>query len=104
MRVGVNALRLSGQRLGIGRYIEYMVKYWGKYLEPSDRVTLYVREQLDGEGLQLTDAFEVKALGPKLKGILWEHLLLSRRENEMDVMFCPSYTIDRKSTRLNSSH
>ncbi len=28
MRIGVNARRLVGQRLGIGRYIEYMARHW----------------------------------------------------------------------------
>lgn len=93
MRLGVNALRLSGQKLGVGRYIEYMVKYWGKHLGRSDRVTLYVRERSDADGLQLTDAFEVKALGPKIKGVLWEQLLLPRCRKETDVLFCPSYTM-----------
>ena len=32
MRLGVNALRLSGQRLGVGRYIEYMLGYWDSML------------------------------------------------------------------------
>jgi hypothetical protein len=42
MRFGVNALRLSGQRLGIGRYIEYLLKDWDSMLEPGDQVVVYV--------------------------------------------------------------
>jgi glycosyltransferase involved in cell wall biosynthesis len=93
MRLGVNALRLSGQRLGIGRYIEYLVKYWEQFLLPDDRVTLYVREHMNGNQLQVSDKFEIKPLRPKLTGVLWEHFMLPAQAKEMDVLFCPSYTM-----------
>lgn len=93
MRLGMNALRLSGQRLGIGRYIEYLVKYWDKMLLPGDRVTLYVREPLNGERLPLSDKFEIKPLRTKFTGVLWEHFMLPPQAKEMDVLFCPSYTM-----------
>lgn len=93
MRLGVNALRLSGQRLGIGRYIEYLVKYWDQFLLPDDRVTLYVREHTNGNQLQVSDKFEIKPLRPKLTGVLWEHFMLPAQSKEMDVLFCPSYTM-----------
>ena len=35
MQIGVNGRRLVGQRLGIGRYIEYMLKHWNEQLEPK---------------------------------------------------------------------
>lgn len=93
MRLGVNALRLSGQRLGVGRYIEYMVKYWDQFLLADDRVTLYIREHTNGNQLYVSDKFEVKLLQPKLTGVLWEHFMLSAQAKEMDVLFCPSYTV-----------
>ena len=93
MRLGVNALRLSGQRLGIGRYIEYMVKYWGQILLPEDRVTIFVREPLNGNPLQLSGQFEIRQLGPKFTGALWENFMLPPQAKDMDVLFCPSYTM-----------
>lgn len=93
MRLGVNARRLSGQRLGIGRYIEYMVKYWDEMLTPSERVTLYVQEPLPDDGLKLSDAFSVRQLRPRLTGALWENMLLPRRSADLDVLFGPSYTM-----------
>ena len=38
MRIGVNARRLDGQRLGVGRYIEYLLAEWESLLEPDDEV------------------------------------------------------------------
>lgn len=93
MRVGVNAHRLAGQRLGIGRYIEYMLKYWNSMLLPSEEVTLYVRAPFDKDSLRLSGAFRVELLEPNLPGSLWENLVLARRAVDLDVLFCPSYTI-----------
>ena len=47
MRFGVSARRLEGQRLGIGRYIEYMLKSWEKMLAPTDRMLVRRTSQYD---------------------------------------------------------
>jgi len=93
MKFGVNALRLSGQRLGIGRYIEYLLKDWDTMLQPEDQVVVYVREPFDKNDLALSDAFEVRHLPSRHNGVRWEHFVLARRWRETDVLFCPSYTV-----------
>lgn len=93
MRFGVNALRLSGQRLGIGRYIEYLLKDWDGMLENGDRVVVYVREPFGAAELGLSDAFEVRHLPSRFGGVFWEHFVLARHHRETDVLFCPSYTV-----------
>jgi glycosyltransferase involved in cell wall biosynthesis len=89
---GVNGFRLSGQRLGIGRYIEYLLKHWDAMLEPGERVIVYVRNAFDKDSLGLSDSFAVRELGSRLNGIAWENLVLARHWRETDVLFCPSYT------------
>lgn len=93
MRFGVNARRLAGQRLGIGRYIEYMLKYWDTMLAPEEQVTLYVQEPPREQPLKLSNAFNVRPLQPKLTGSIWENVLLPVHAGEVDVLFGPSYTI-----------
>lgn len=93
MRIGVDGLRLSGQRLGIGRYIEYLLTYWSGMLSADERVLVYVREPVDLGELGLTEAFEIRVLPSRLAGMAWESLVLARRWRETDVLFCPSYTI-----------
>ena len=93
MKLGVDALRLSGQRLGIGRYLEYLLKYWNEQLERSDVVTLYVREPVDLDELGLSDAFRVNVLGPAINGTLWENAILAPRCVGQHVLFGPSYTL-----------
>jgi glycosyltransferase involved in cell wall biosynthesis len=93
MTFGFDALRLSGQRFGIGRYIEYVLKHWDTMLESGERVVVYVREPWDKSSLGLSDAFDVRVLPSRLKGVWWESFVLSRHWRETDVLFCPSYTI-----------
>ena len=93
MRFGINALRLSGQRLGIGRYIEYLLKDWDTMLDPGERVLVYVREPFEKDELGLSDAFEVHYLPSWHAGVRWEQLVLARHWRETDVLFCPSYTV-----------
>lgn len=93
MRLGVNAFRLTGQRLGVGRYIEYLLKYWDQMLMPGDRVTVYVKEPVEPDSLRLSDTFRFQSLGTSLPGVLWEQMILASRAGGIDVLFCPSYTM-----------
>ena len=93
MNLGVSAWRLYGQRLGIGRYIEYMLKYWNERLAPPERVTIYGHEPLPPNYLDLSACFSSQLVRPKLTNALWENLLLPRHAKDLDVLFCPSYTL-----------
>ena len=93
MRFGINAQRLMGQPLGVGRYIEYLLKYWSKMLLPDDRMSVYLRDQADVEGLMLPAQAKFDLIKPRLTGLLWEQTVLPRRAKELDVLFGPSYTL-----------
>ena len=93
MHIGFSAWRLAGQRLGIGRYIEYMLKYWNGLLEPSDRVTIFVHEPFDPSSLNLSDQFRVEVIKPRLTNAVWENALLPQYLRGIDVLFGPSYTL-----------
>lgn len=93
MRLGVSAWRLQGQRLGIGRYIEYLIKYWGKMLAAPDRVIVYTHQPLDEGFSDLPGTIENRLVRPKLTNALWENLLLPRAAAGLDVLFGPSYTL-----------
>ena len=93
MRIGFSGWRLAGQRLGIGRYIEYMLKHWNALLEPSDRVIIFVHEPFDRNSLGLSDQFRVEVIKPRLTNAVWENILLPRHLRDIDVLFGPSYTV-----------
>ena len=95
MRVGFNGHRLSGQRLGVGRYIEYMLRYWGEQLAPGEEVELYLRRALEPAArdyLALPPTIRERVLPPDVSGIPWENLALRRQARRTDVLFCPAYT------------
>jgi glycosyltransferase involved in cell wall biosynthesis len=92
MKIGVNARRLEGQRLGVGRYIEYLLAEWESLLEPEDDVTLYFRHPQEGSRSGLSSRFTNRHVGPSLTGMLWESTTLARGARDRDVLFGPSYT------------
>src|SRR5512132_1050905 len=93
MRFGINAQRLLGQRLGVGRYIEYLLKHWSTMLSSSDTLSMYVPQEVDNRNLPACRRFRMKVLSPRLNGLLWEQLILSNCGKELDVLFGPSYTL-----------
>jgi glycosyltransferase involved in cell wall biosynthesis len=94
MRIGINAHRLAGQRLGVGRYIEYMLRHWGGMLAPGESVDLFLRAPLDPSsgGFPLAPEIRPRVLRPDLPGTLWENACLRWATKGLDVLFCPSYT------------
>ena len=93
MHIGVSAWRLHGQRMGIGRYIEYVLRYWQPMLAAHERVSIFVHEPLSTQSLGLSDAFSEHVVRPRLTNALWENLLLPSAARQTDVMFGPSYTL-----------
>jgi hypothetical protein len=82
MRFGVNAQRLTGQRLGVGRM-----------LLPSDRISIYLRDPARVEDLMLPPGSSFEMIHPRLSALLWEQTTLPIRAKELDVLFGPSYTL-----------
>lgn len=95
MRIAFDGHRLAGQRLGVGRYIEYLLSYWSGMLERDQTVTLFLRRPLVGEALDrlnLSDSIRPVVLKPDMSGIPWENICLRLPAKEHDVLFCPAYT------------
>jgi glycosyltransferase involved in cell wall biosynthesis len=95
MRFGINAQRLAGQPFGVGRYLEYLLKYWAKMLTDDEKLNIYIRQSLDENNSKppTNAAMTIKQLTPQLTPLLWEHLILPQCSQELDVLFGPSYTI-----------
>jgi glycosyltransferase involved in cell wall biosynthesis len=95
VRIAFNGQRLAGQRLGVGRYIEYMLRYWSSMLDESDDVTVFLRRAIEPAALSylgLSDNITTKVLAPDISGIPWENLRLGAASAGMDVLFCPAYS------------
>ena len=44
MRIAFNAQRLAGQRFGVGRYLEYLLRHWADALNADDELTVFLRK------------------------------------------------------------
>ncbi len=95
MRIAFNGQRLAGQRTGVGRYIEYLLRYWRGMLTPSEEVTVFLRKPLSDASakyLDLPDSMRTRLLPPDISGIPWENISLRWPASRHDVLFCPAYT------------
>lgn len=92
MRIAFNAQRLAGQRLGVGRYIEYMVRHWSELLTADDELTLYTRRPLDWTPEAKRGTIRKVLLESGMSGIPWENIYLRGPASDADVLFGPAYT------------
>jgi len=94
VKLGVNVVRLTRPFTGVGRYVECMLREWSAMKWPFDEIVLYapapIREDL---ALVSLDRFRVEIVGSKLPDPLWEWSALKRAARDVDVLFCPSYTL-----------
>ncbi len=94
MILGVNVIRLTRAFTGVGRYIECVLKEWSQMDIPFEKVILYTHTPLNQDRVVFPlDRYECEIFGPKLPDPLWEWMSLKTKANNIDVLFCPSYTM-----------
>lgn len=92
MRIAFNGQRLAGQRFGVGRYIEYLLRFWSPLLAEDETLSIILRRPLEPDLAVLGDRVSPLVLRSGLSGILWENLRLRAAAAQNDVLFCPAYT------------
>lgn len=94
MKLGVNIIRLTRQFTGVGRYIECVLKEWSQMTVPFEKIVLYAHSPINQDRVVFPlDRFQCEVFGPKFPDPLWEWSALRKKAREIDVLFCPSYTI-----------
>lgn len=94
MKLGVNVIRLTRQFTGVGRYIECVLKEWSQMETPFDKIILYTNSPIKQEQVVFPlDRFRIEIVGSRVPDPLWEWRSLRPKAKEIDVLFCPSYTI-----------
>ena len=83
MRLGVDGLRLMGNRLGVGRYIEYLLRCWTDAQHPFSEIVAYTPGAVEIPGLG-RGKVRVEPLGPSSPHALWEHAVLPLRKSRDD--------------------
>lgn len=92
MRLGINGLRLMGRRFGVGRYVEYLLRYWMVQEHPFDRITAYTPGPLD-DPLVFGGRVRQQTIHPAPSPAVWEHVVLPLLKPADDLFFCPSYIV-----------
>ena len=90
MRLGIDAHRLCGRRLGVGRYLEYLLKHW-KQPHPFDSIELYAPCAIDPGTVASGDRLRFVSFGGSLPLFFFHNLLMSRHARDLDLLFCPAY-------------
>ncbi len=88
MILGVNGIRLTTPRSGVGRYLENVLRCWAEQSHPFTEINVYtpspLRDPLPGKARNVV----VPPMGPLA---IWEQWQLPARHGAKDVLFCPSY-------------
>lgn len=92
VRIAFNGQRFAGQRLGVGRYLEYLLRHWATMLTDDESVSVFVRRPLEADLVGLHPRIRPVLLESGMSGIPWENLRLRGPASRHDVLFCPAYT------------
>ncbi|MBW8041927.1 MAG: glycosyltransferase family 4 protein [Planctomycetes bacterium] len=94
MKLGVNIIRLTRLFTGVGRYIECILKEWSQMKIPFEEIILYTHSPIKQEQVVFPlDRFKIVIDGSKVPDPLWEWNTLRRKSSDIDILFCPSYTM-----------
>ncbi|MEO5826660.1 MAG: glycosyltransferase family 1 protein [Gemmatimonadales bacterium] len=92
MKIAFNGQRFAGQRFGVGRYLEYLLRHWATMLRDDESVSVFVRRPLEADMARLHPRIVPELLESAMSGIPWENLRLRSPARRHDVLFCPAYT------------
>lgn len=91
MILGVNGIRLIGQRSGVARVIEAVLNGLNELEHPFREIRVYSPRPIDA-GARLPPIATNIVLPSRLPLGLWEQITLPRAHGSRNVLFCPSYT------------
>ncbi len=92
MILGVNGIRLIGQRSGVARAIEAVLNCLNDLEHPFREIRVYSPRPID-PGVRLPAIATNVVLPSRLPPGLWEQITLPRAHGSNGVLFCPSYTL-----------
>lgn len=92
MILGVNGIRLIGQRSGVARAIEAVLNCLSELEHPFHQINVYSPHPID-PGVRLPQIASNIVLPASLPLGLWEQITLIRAHGSRDILFCPSYTL-----------
>ncbi len=88
--LGINGIRLIGQRSGVGRCIEAIINYLAEVPHPFDDIRVYSPSPLDAE-ITLPAPARSVVLESSLPPAMWEQYVLPKSHPKDAALLCPSY-------------
>ena len=92
MVLGVDGLRLLGNRSGVGRVLEALLSCLPTVAHPFDEVRVYTPQPLPDD-VHLPPGMRNIVLPSRLTPGLWEQVTLPRAHGKRGVLLCPSYVV-----------
>jgi glycosyltransferase involved in cell wall biosynthesis len=92
MILGVNGIRLTGQRSGVARCIEAVLQCMSEMDHPFREFRVYSPKPIDKDVKLPACATNIVLRSPLPPG-LWEQFTMPNAHGDRDVLFCPSYVI-----------
>ena len=92
MILGVNGIRLVGQRSGVARCIEAVLQCMAQMDHPFREIRVYSPKPIEKD-VKLPRCAENIVLSTSLPNGLWEQYTLLKAHGNRDVLFCPSYVM-----------
>jgi glycosyltransferase involved in cell wall biosynthesis len=90
--LGVNGIRLVGDRSGVGRAIEAILVSMGELEHPFDEIRVYTPRPLNGS-IKLPPGARNVVVPSRLSHGLWEQVALPWAHADEGLLFCPSYVV-----------
>jgi len=92
MRLAVDVSRALGERTGVGRYVEHLLREWARQEIPFDEVHLFAPGPIP-EDLVASPRFVPRGRAFRGPFALWQGWELSRNARKLDLLFGPAYTL-----------
>lgn len=94
MRIAIDARSLEGNKTGVGRFLENLLKFWGT--DKSVEFVLYFQKSIPKEDFLKSENFKVKVIGNLFgfySNFVFQHFLLPLhlKKNKVDFFFSPFY-------------
>jgi glycosyltransferase involved in cell wall biosynthesis len=90
VNLAINGIRLVGNRFGVGRYIEYLLRSWATMDFPFARANLYTPGEIN-DPFPLPPFVDHHIIRTRGSNAYWEQVVLPRQRRKEDLLFCPSY-------------
>lgn len=92
MILGINGIRLVGDRSGVARCIEALLSQFDTLNHPFTEIRVYSPTALPDD-VKLPSMAKSIVLNSRLPNSLWEQIVLPRAHGRVGLLLCPSYVI-----------